>query len=292
MKLLNYLFLLIFCFFYSGCSSKNIVKNETVNVCVIPDLKKPVQMETIKTDLEKEAVNKFMEKHPLFTSKDISFTDKFFYNLKEIDKYCLKAKISANKNNNNSNYDKTKNNDFTDSKEKKFVFIEDFNNDKTYKKYGQNLILSNSDKDKGISTHLNKKTQAEFYSDKNENLELIFNVKHNLRTNNLDRPVHVDLLKICYINSREDQIKFIAEKNNNSKITCDILLGRQKSQNMTISFENNYNTFKIIKSKRQISIWLNNEFAGAFLSGGDIVKSLKFDIDNKTILKHVEIKEL
>ncbi|MCB9480968.1 MAG: hypothetical protein H6681_04170 [Desulfobacteraceae bacterium] len=287
-----FLFLLIFPFFYFGCASKNIVKNETVNVCVIPDKNRPIQMENIKTDLENEAVSKFLEKYKVFSAKDLTFKDRFYYNLKEIDKYCLKAKISADKKRHNSDDSQSDECHTTADKEKKFIFSEDFNNASAYSKYGKGLVISGSEDSKGITASSSKKTQAEFFTGKNENLELIFHIKHKLCSRDLSDAVHVDLLKINYINSREDQLKFIAEKTIKPYITCDIMLGRQKSQNMKISFKDNYNIFKIIKSKRQISIWLNNEFAGAFLASGDIVESIKFDIDNKTILKHLEIKAL
>jgi hypothetical protein len=86
-------------------------------------------------------------------------------------------------------------------------------------------------------------------------------------------------------------VKLISRKNN-SGIKCDIMVGRQKSQNMSISFEKNYNIFKIVKTKRQIEVWLNGKFSGAFLADGDIVNKLKFEIGSGTTLKHLEIKEI
>lgn len=372
MNLLKYALLLFLTipFFFTACSSKNSYRLETINVCVIPENSKNIEMEKIKIDLEKEAINKFMTKYKGYSVKDLVFVDRFYYSLSEMDKYCLKTKISVNtakkekkekklkikdycyyaaneklteleekaveeglRERIHSLYPETKNADWellkqsvfdiknskpefnfknnsiclditaryypddiemlTISKnfgEKRFEFITDFKNINT-KKYGKGLLKVKSNNEYGI-TAFEKTTDAQFFAGKKQNLEITFHAAHKVHPKNLNNPLDIELLKIQYINGKNDRIKIISEKTRNNSIKCDIMVGRQKSQNMPISFDKNYNIFKIVKNSRQIQIWLNGKFSGAFLADGDIVDTLVFEIAPTTTLKHLEIKEI
>lgn len=373
MNLLKHALLFFFLpmiFFSAGCSSKTAYRLETINVCVIPADKKNIEMEKIKIDLEKEAINKFMTKYSGYSIKDLVFVDRFYYSLKEMDKYCLKTKISVNtekkkkkekklkirnycyyagnekiteleekaveeglKAKINDLYPETKNADWQLLKKSvfdikntrpkfdfeknsiclditakyypndiemltisknfgrdKFVFTQDFKNTDP-SKYGRNIINVKSGSEYGITAAAEKTAEAEFFAGKKENLEFTFHIAHKINKNAFANPLDIELLKIEYINGRQDRVKLISRKIN-SGIKCDIMVGRQKSQNMSISFEKNYNIFKIVKTKRQIEVWLNGKFSGAFLADGDIVNKLKFEIGSGTTLKHLEIKEL
>ncbi|MGM0609093.1 MAG: hypothetical protein ACQESP_11845 [Candidatus Muiribacteriota bacterium] len=362
--------------FFSGCSSKTDQIYEKLNVCVTPNNEKNIDTYKIKSDLDKEAVNKCMDKYSNSLINDIRFTERFYYNLEEIKKYCLKTtavitrqnrpkkskpitvknfcykKENTNKNalikkasenglikkiskinpelknadwnilkksifdinSFNHDYSSDENKICLDIKAKyypsdlkllasvknfkniKFRIKEDFinyNSGDQVKKYGKGLIIQKTKNGNALTSFLqNKKTSADFFAGKKENIELKLLLDHIFSDNTSKSDVHIPILKLKYINSKTDDFKIILKKDKFSKYKADFMVGRHKSENIDISFADNYNVFKIIKNNREIRVFLNGKFTGAFMSAGNIVDSVEVIVDQQTLLKSIEIKEI
>jgi|GEM_PF-6924210 hypothetical protein len=361
--------------FFAGCSAKTDQVYEKLNVCVTPNNEKHIDKEKIKSDLDKEAVTKCMDKYSKSFIKDITFTERFYYNLEEMKKYCLKTTAVVTKQNRSKkskpikvnnfcykkdNTDKNKlikiavekglikklgkknpevenadwnmlkksifniksfNHDYSSDENKicldikakyypsdlklvtsvksfkntDFSYKEDFKNYKSgdqAKKYGNGLIIQKTDDGNALTSLQNKKTSAEFFVGKKENIELKLLLDHIISDKTSKSDVHIPILELKYINSKTDDFKIILKKDKFGNYKADFMVGRQKSENIDISFADNYNVFKIIKNHREIRVYLNGKFTGAFMSAGNIVDTVEVIVDQKTLLKGIEIKEI
>ncbi|MGM0417355.1 MAG: hypothetical protein ACQEQS_01400 [Thermodesulfobacteriota bacterium] len=361
--------------FFTGCSAKTDQAYEKINVCVTPNNEKNIDTDKIKSDLGKEAVTRCMDKYSKSLIKDITFTERFYYNLEEMKKFCLKTTAVITKQNRSKKSKPVKVNNFCYKKEntdknklikkavekglinklgkknpevenagwdmlKKSIFdIKSFNHDyssdenkicldikaKYYpsdlklitsvksfkntdfsikedfnnftpgdqaKKYGKGLIIQKTNDGNALTSLQNKKTSAEFFVGKKENIEFKLLLNHIISNNTSKSDVHIPLLELKYINNKTDDFKIIVKKDKIGNYKADFMVGRQKSENIDISFADNYNVFKIIKNNREIRVFLNGKFTGAFMSSGNIIDTVEVIVDQKTLLKGIEIKEI
>ena len=358
----------------TGCSSKNNLKFETINVCVMPKNASNTDLEKIKINLERKAIKKFMDKHKNSSSDNVVFFDRFYYNLEEMRKFCLRTKMTIdskekkkkksisiedfcykagnsrmadliqlavkkglqqelfkkfpelkdtdwsiikkniyNIDHSKPDFDLDKNTICLDIeadyypddlallsidsnfKNRKFSYIEDFNEFKagdSGDQFCKNLKIKKVLNGKTLYSPLEQTAWANFFAGNKENLKISANIHHTTDTKFWNFKRFFSIAKIKYANKKIDNINIKIEKDASGKTKISILMGRQKSENIYIPFSENYNSIKFIKSKRQLEIFINDKFTGAFLSSGEIIKSISIPLNNKTELLGIKIKEL